>query len=49
MGSPNLSRETKCSGANGTGKIKIISCSADHDQHWQPHPVDAESAESDNC
>ena len=39
---PNLSRETKFSGANG-GK-EISPCSADHKQDWQPYAVDLYSA-----
>ena len=34
------SRETKFSGANGYGEIFVFSCSADHEQGWQPYPVD---------
>ena len=39
------SRETKFSGANGDrqGNICFLR-SADHEQDWQPHPVDPYSA-----
>ena len=34
------SRETKVSGeTNGDREIIIFSCSADHEQDWQPYPV----------
>ena len=36
---PNLSRETKFSGANGDEEIKSFR-SAHHEQDWQPYPVD---------
>ena len=36
----NPSRETKFSGAYGDREIFISPCSADHEQDWQPHPVD---------
>ena len=42
MGRPNLSRETKFSGANGDKDI--FPCLADHDQDWQAYPVDLYSA-----
>ena len=31
----------------GQGKFCFL-CSADHEQDWQPYPVDAQSAESDD-
>ena len=31
----------------GQGKFRFL-CSADHKQDWQPYPVDAQSAESDD-
>ena len=34
----NLSRETKISGANWDRKK--ITCLVDHEQDWQPYPVD---------
>ena len=37
---PNPSRETKFSGANGDREIFYFPCSADHEQDWQPYPVD---------
>ena len=41
MGLPNPSRGTKFSGANGDREIIIhFPCSADHEQDWQPYPVD---------
>ena len=42
-GRPNPSRETKFSGAN-EDREKYISCSAGHEQDWQPYPVDLYSA-----
>ena len=39
-GLPNPSHETKSSGASGDREILIFSCSADHEQDWQPYPVD---------
>ena len=43
-GRPNLSRETKFSGANVRGQENVIfPCSADHEQDWQPYPVDSYS------
>ena len=40
MGLPNPSRETIFSGAKqGQGNIDF-SCSADHEQDWQPYRVD---------
>ena len=39
MERPNPSRETTFSGANGD-----IPGSADHEQDWQPYPVDLYSA-----
>ena len=44
--SQNLSRETKFSGANGDKEF--FPCSADHEQHWQPHAVDLYSAICDD-
>ena len=35
-GRPNLSSETKFSGANGD-REKHFLCSIDHEQYWQPH------------
>ena len=44
MGRPNLSCETKFSGAKTKEKSP---CSADHDeQDWQPKPIDPYCAES---
>ena len=40
----NTSRETKISGAYGDRRIFIFPCSADHEQDWQPYPVDPYSA-----
>ena len=37
---PNPSRETKFSGANKARENMSFSCSADHEQDWQPYPVD---------
>ena len=39
-GTANPSRETKFSGANGDKDMVSFPCSADHEQNWQPHPVD---------
>ena len=39
-----VSRETEFSGANGDREIFSFLCSADHDQDWQPYPVDPYSA-----
>ena len=36
-GRPNLSRETKFSGANGARENFSFPCSADHEQDWQPY------------
>ena len=44
MGRLNPSRETKFSGAYGDMGIFIFLCSADHEEDWQPHPVDPYSA-----
>ena len=41
---PNPFRETNFSVANGDREIFIFSCSAGHDQDWQPYPVDPYSA-----
>ena len=40
-----VSRDQILRRERGQGK-KRDSCSADHDQNWQPHPVDPYSAES---
>ena len=40
MGRLNPSRETKFSGTHGDRGIFIFPCSADHEQDWQPYPVD---------
>ena len=40
MERPNPSRETKFSGANGDREVFIFPCLADHEQDWQPYPVD---------
>ena len=37
MGRPNLSHETKFSGANGDREIFIF-LSGDQEQDWQPYP-----------
>ena len=40
MGLPNLSRETKFSGANGDREKLVFPVQlADHEQDWQPCPV----------
>ena len=44
-GRPNPSREAKFLARTGTGK-HYFPCSADHEQDWQPYPVDEYSAES---
>ena len=42
MGLPNPSRETKFSGANGDREYFIFPVQlADHEQDWQPYPVDS--------
>ena len=48
-GRSNLSRATKFSCAKGRpGKIGFdLPCSTDHEQDWQPYPVDAQCATSD--
>ena len=43
-GRPNPSRETNFSGANEDRGKNIFPCSADHEQDWQPYPVDPYSA-----
>ena len=44
-GLPNPSRGTKFSGANGDRENFIyFPCPADHEQDWQPYPVDPYSA-----
>ena len=40
MGRLNPSRDTKFSGMYGDRGIFVFSCSADHEQGWQPYPVD---------
>ena len=47
MGRLNPSRETKFSDTQEQGNI-IFSCSADHEQDWQPYPVDPYSAICDD-
>ena len=37
---PNSSRETKFSGTKNADRGIFIPCSADHEQDWQPYPVD---------
>ena len=44
----NPSRETKFSGAYGDRGILIFTCSADHEQDWQPYPVNPYSALCDD-
>ena len=45
----NPSRETKFLGAYGDrGKNIYFPCSADHEQDWQPYPVDPYSAICDD-
>ena len=39
-GRPNPSCETKFSGANGHREIFNFPRSADHEQDWQPYPID---------
>ena len=46
MGLPNPSRITEFSGANGDGKKNPYS--ADHEQDWQPYPVDPYSVICDD-
>ena len=46
MGRPNLTRETKLSGANGDRENSVFPVQLTHKQDWQPYPVDAQSAES---
>ena len=43
----NPSRETKFSGTHGDKGI-FLPCSADHEQDWQPYPVDTYSAICDD-
>ena len=43
MGRLNPSRETKFSGTYGD-RHNNFPCSADHEQDWQPYPVDPYSA-----
>ena len=43
---PN-SRDQTIRRERGQGKFRFP-CSADHNQDWQPYPVDAQSAESDD-
>ena len=47
MGRLNPSRETKFSGTHGDRGI-TFPCSADHEQDWQPCPVDPYSAICDD-
>ena len=44
----NPSRETKFSGTHGDRGIFLFRCSADHEQDWQPYPVDPYSAICDD-
>ena len=44
MGRLNPSRETKFSGTYGDREIFIFPVRADHQQDWQPYPVDPYSA-----
>ena len=37
---PNPSREAELSGANEYRENFNFPCSADHEQDWQPYPVD---------
>ena len=46
MGRPNLSRETKFSGANGDKKM--FPSSADHEEDWQYYVVELYSAICDD-
>ena len=46
MRRPNLSRQTKFSGANGEREKCIFLSSAKNEQDWQPYPVDPYYAES---
>ena len=43
-----VSRETKFSGANGDREKFVFPRSADHEQDWQPYPVDPYSAIRDD-
>ena len=45
---PNPSCETQFLGAYGDRGIFIFPCSADHEQDWQPCPVDPYSAKCDD-
>ena len=47
-GRPNPSCETKFSGANGHREIFNFPRSADHEQDWQPYPIDPYSAKCDD-
>ena len=47
-GTAEPSRETKFSGTHGDRGIFICLCSADHEQDWQPYPVDPYSAICDD-
>ena len=42
-----ISRDQFLGRERGQGNI-IFSCSADHEQDWQPYPVDLYSAKSDD-
>ena len=44
-GRPNLSRKAKFSGAD-EHREKTFPCSGDHEQDWEPHPVDPYSDEN---
>ena len=45
---PFYALETKFSGTHGDREISIFPCSADHEQDWQPYPVDPYSAICDD-
>ena len=47
-GTAEPSREAKFSGTHGDRGIFISPCSADHEQGWQPYPVDPYSAICDD-
>ena len=44
MGLPNPSHVIKLSGANGDMENVHFPCWADHEQDWQPYPIDPYSA-----
>ena len=48
MGRLNPSRETKFPGTYGDRGTLFFPCSADHEQDWQPYPVDPYSAICDD-